>query len=112
MFETKTPVKERAKVIECYKQTQTTKQQDGKRNKNKTNKQTNKGNKQTLKQDKKDANQETDIKTSKVANINKQTNENQETRKRDITNKQANSKLNCEVNKQSKQQLAAVCPYY
>jgi len=39
MFETKTPVKERAKIIKCYKQTQTVKQQDGKWNKNKTNKQ-------------------------------------------------------------------------
>ena len=38
-FETKTPVKERGKIIKWYKQTQTTKQQDGKRNKNKTNKQ-------------------------------------------------------------------------
>jgi len=36
MFETKTPVKERAKMIKCYKQTQTTKQHDDKRNKNET----------------------------------------------------------------------------
>jgi len=52
MFETKTPVKERAKIIKWYKQTQTTKQQDGKGNKNKPNK----GKKQTLKQDNKHAN--------------------------------------------------------
>jgi len=38
MFETKTPVKERAKIVKCYKQKQTTKQRDGKRNKK--NKQT------------------------------------------------------------------------
>jgi len=52
MFETKTPVKERARIIKCHKQTQTTKQQDGKGNKNKTNK----GKKQTLKRDNKHAN--------------------------------------------------------
>ena len=36
MFETKTPVKERAKIIKCHEQTQTTKQHDDKRNKNET----------------------------------------------------------------------------
>ena len=56
MFETKTPVKEREKIIKCYKQRQTTKQQDRKQNKNKTKTQTNKGSKQTLKQDNKHAN--------------------------------------------------------
>ena len=32
-------------------------------------------------------------------------------KKKDFTNKQANSKLNCEINKQSKKQQAALCPY-
>ena len=56
MFETKTPVKEREKIIKCYKQRQTRKQQDGKRNTSKTKTQTNEGKKQTLKQDNKHAN--------------------------------------------------------
>jgi len=46
MLETKTPVKERAKIIKCYKQTQTTKQQDGTQNKNKTKQITDKANNQ------------------------------------------------------------------
>ena len=56
MLETKTPAKERAKIIKCYKQTQTTKQQDGAQNKNKTKQVTNKANKQTLRQDNKQEN--------------------------------------------------------
>jgi len=56
MLETKTPVKERAKIIKCYKQTQTTKQQDGAQNKNKIKQVTSKANKQTLRQDNKHEN--------------------------------------------------------
>ena len=41
LFEIKTTSKERAKITKCYKQAQTTKQQDGKQNKSKAKKQAN-----------------------------------------------------------------------
>ena len=78
-------MKERAKIIKCYKQTQTTKQQDGKRNKNKTKqrKQANfKTRKQTWKLGNRHQNKQTNQQAKQPTLTNKQTRKLEKTKKR------------------------------
>ena len=96
MFETKTPVEEREK--KGYKQTQTTKQQDGKRNQiqNKRKKLKSKcQNKITMKQTLKQANEQTKQQAKKETDkqTNKQTERKTRNTKNDITNRQENPKV-------------------